>query len=54
MIPNRDGTISGCYDNETGALRVADPEIGVPRPSAAGETALRWACPRCFSVTRAA
>jgi hypothetical protein len=39
-IPNGNGTISGCYDNRSGMLRVIDAEAGaVCRTS---ETALTW------------
>jgi hypothetical protein len=39
-IPSADGTIHGCRDNRTGALRVIDAEAG--QSCTAKETALTW------------
>jgi uncharacterized protein YjbI with pentapeptide repeats len=39
-IPSANGTISGCYNNKTGALKVIDSEAG--KTCASGQTALNW------------
>jgi hypothetical protein len=39
-IPSADGTITGCRDNRTGALRVIDAEAG--QSCGSRETALTW------------
>jgi hypothetical protein len=39
-IPGTNGTISSCYDNSTGALKVID--TGASEECGAGETALNW------------
>jgi hypothetical protein len=39
-IPGGNGTVSGCYNTSTGALRVIDREAGAT--CAAGETAISW------------
>lgn len=42
-IPSTGGVIHGCYENSTGALRVSDPQDGVPRAcSPSSETSLPW------------
>ena len=41
-IPDPGGVIHGCFNPSTGALRVADPAGGPPRPCATSETALDW------------
>jgi hypothetical protein len=39
LIPDSDGTIHGCYNKESGALKVIDPSTTSCTP---GETALSW------------
>nr|MDQ4041696.1 hypothetical protein [Actinomycetota bacterium] len=39
-IPGNDGTISGCYDNRSGILRVIDAEAG--GSCRTSETPLTW------------
>jgi len=41
-IPGGDGTIHGCYDKASGALRVTDRDTGTPKSCTAKETALDW------------
>ena len=41
-IPAADGTINGCYDKQSGQLRLTDPETGTPKSCGAKEIAVQW------------
>jgi hypothetical protein len=41
-IPDATGTIHACYDKNTGALRVTNPETNVPKGCMAKEAAVEW------------
>src|SRR6266566_4781511 len=41
-IPGGNGLINGCYNKDTGALRVTDPQTNVPKGCTTKETALSW------------
>jgi hypothetical protein len=41
-IPDTDGTIHGCYDKASGALRVTDPVTKTPKACTSKELALEW------------
>jgi hypothetical protein len=41
-IPDSGGTIHGCYDKVSGALRVSDRDTGTPKNCTAKELALDW------------
>jgi len=41
-IPDPRGTITGCYDKASGALRVTDSRTGQPKPCGAKELPLNW------------
>lgn len=41
-IPDGDGTIHGCYDKASGALRVTDPVTKTPKTCTSKELALEW------------
>ena len=41
-IPDANGVIHGCYDKQSGKLRVIDSEEGQPKACGNGETPLSW------------
>ena len=41
-IPDGNGLINGCYNKDSGALRVTDPQTNVPKGCTTKETALNW------------
>ena len=41
-IPGSGGVINGCYDKQSGQLRVTDPQAGTPKSCTDKETALDW------------
>jgi tail collar domain len=41
-IPDASGTIHACYDKNSGALRVTNPDINAPKGCSAKELSLDW------------
>jgi hypothetical protein len=41
-IPGTNGLISGCYDKQSGQLRVTDTQTNLPKGCSAKEAALEW------------
>src|SRR4051794_28652229 len=41
-VPDAGGTIHGCYNKDSGALRVSDRDTGTPKTCTSKEAALDW------------
>lgn len=41
-VPDSNGVIHGCYDNQAGQMRIVDPGTGTPKGCGKNETAVEW------------